>query len=157
MWMITSSSLSSERATYLNIIENSFNASSETPDWFLAWICCSKLCCILIPSWSNWSQACARPTVLCSVYRLSRIKCSSSVAPKSSIFFKSLRRARTSAALRCKEWELENRNWLKLVRFYLSCFELLFQSPRTFHHRRPVEKNTTLVLVAVRGRGYQLN
>lgn len=61
--------------TYLNIMENSLRASSDTPLRFLAWICCSRLCCILIPNWSSWSHCCASPTVLCSVYLKSGNKC----------------------------------------------------------------------------------
>lgn len=52
------------------------------PDWLRACICCSKLCCILIPNWSSWSHCCARPTVECSVYLLSKIRCSSNIAPE---------------------------------------------------------------------------
>lgn len=68
---------------------------------YLACICCSRLCCILIPSWSNWSHCWAKPTVLCSVYLLSKISASSIAAPKSSIFFSWLRIARISWCLRC--------------------------------------------------------
>jgi len=32
-----------------------------------ACICCSRLCCMRMHSWSSWSHCCARPTVLCSV------------------------------------------------------------------------------------------
>ena len=34
---------------------------------YRACICCSRLCCIRMPSWSSWSHCCARPTVECSV------------------------------------------------------------------------------------------
>lgn len=64
---------------YLNIMENSLSASSDTPLRFLAWICCSRLCCILIPNWSSWSHCWANPTVLCSVYLKSGNKCQCSV------------------------------------------------------------------------------
>lgn len=67
---------------------------------YLACICCSRLCCILIPSWSSWSHCWARPTVLCSVYLLSKISASSIAAPRSSIFFNWLRIARISWCLR---------------------------------------------------------
>lgn len=111
--------------TYLNIMLNSFRASSVTPvvflwktnmrirtlqdlsyllcseSGYLAWICCSRLCCIRIPSWSNWSHCWARPTVLCSVYLLSKIRASSMAAPKSSIFLSWLRMALISWCLRC--------------------------------------------------------
>ncbi len=43
---------------------------------YRAWICCSRLCCMRIPSWSSWSHCWAKPTVECSVYlwRKSRIE-----------------------------------------------------------------------------------
>lgn len=70
---------------------------------YRAWICCSRLCCILIPSWSSWSHCCASPTVLCSVYLLSKISASSMAAPRSSIFFSWLLIARISWCLRCEK------------------------------------------------------
>uniref|UniRef100_A0A182TNW2 CCZ1/INTU/HSP4 first Longin domain-containing protein n=1 Tax=Anopheles melas TaxID=34690 RepID=A0A182TNW2_9DIPT len=51
----------------LNIIENSFSESSDTPDWLRAWICCFRLCCMRMASWSSWSHCWANPTVECSV------------------------------------------------------------------------------------------
>lgn len=79
---------------------------SPTHAWarqYRAWICCSRLCCILMPSWSSWSHCWASPTVLCSVYLLSKISASSMAAPRSSIFFSWLLIARISWCLRW--WE----------------------------------------------------
>ena len=66
-----------------NSFENSLNASSDTPLWFLT--CCSILWCIHMPRWFSWCCCWATPTIECSVYQLSKMSFASRIAPMSSI------------------------------------------------------------------------
>ncbi len=103
--------------------------SGRSVSVYLACICCSKLCCILIPSWSSWSHCWARPTVLCSVYLLSKIRASSIAAPKSSIFFSWLRMARISWCLRYTHTHTHTHIW-KPSHMVSTILELKIQQTR---------------------------
>ena len=91
-------------------MENSLRASSATSHWFLAWIYCSKLWQILMTMVTSWSHCWAKPTVECSVYLLSRINFSSTIAPKSSFL------------RRLVQWHIQQHDEPKENNFILNCY-----------------------------------